>query len=307
MVVLRVTILLTLKLRIGEGVRLPNYIPTLQVNPGGRNDIVESYFRLGFDYTEILMYLVLFHGISLSLRQLKRVLKSKGLGRRRNSSDIREICQVVEEELRGSGSNIGYRQMTRRLVNDYGLIVDRETVRELLKILDPEGVELRAKRSLKRRQYRTKGPNFLWHIDGYDKLKPFGFCIHGAIEGLSRQILWLDVGFTNNDPSVIDHSHSTRQVLTTLHLITVVIIIVILKGRIEITLCDIDHVHKELNIYTNFLLCTCRENHKPDILKEDYANLAGTKQYSVDVLSLTEVLMTHDFQSPSLIYMLHLF
>ena len=89
--------------------------------------------------------------------------------------------------------------------------------------------------------------------------------------------------------------------------ITVVIIIVILKGRIEITLCDIDHLHKELNIYTNFLLCTCRENHKPDILKEDYANLAGTKQYSVDVLSLTEVLMTHDFQSPSLIYMLHLF
>ena len=217
MVVLRVTILLTLKLRIGEGVQLPNYIPTLQVNPGGRNDIVESYFRLGFYYTEILLYLVLFHGISLSLRQLKRVLKSKGLGRRRNSSDIREICQVVEEELRGSGSNIGYRQMTRRLVNDYGLIVDRETVRELLKILDPKGVELRAKRSLKRRQYRTKGPNCLWHIDGYDKLKPFGFCIHGAIEGLSRRILWLDVGFTNNDPSVIDHSHSTRQVLTTLH------------------------------------------------------------------------------------------
>jgi len=89
--------------------------------------------------------------------------------------------------------------------------------------------------------------------------------------------------------------------------ITVVIIIVILKGRIEITLCDIDHLHKELNIYTNFLLCICRENHKPDILKEDYANLAGTKQYSVDVLSLTEVLMTHDFQSPSPIYMLHLF
>ena len=44
MVVLVVTILLTLKLRIGEGVRLPNYIPTLQVNPGGRNDIVEAIF-----------------------------------------------------------------------------------------------------------------------------------------------------------------------------------------------------------------------------------------------------------------------
>ena len=37
-----------------EGVRLSDYIPTLQVNPGGRNDIIESYFRLGLDYAEIL-------------------------------------------------------------------------------------------------------------------------------------------------------------------------------------------------------------------------------------------------------------
>ena len=86
--------------------------------------------------------------------------------------------------MRGSGSNIGYRQMTERLVNDYGLVVDRETVFELLKTGDPEGVGLQAKRSLKRRQYRTKGHNFLWHIDGYDKLKPFGVCIHGAIDDL---------------------------------------------------------------------------------------------------------------------------
>ena len=76
-----------------EGVRLPKYIPTLQVNPGERNDIVESYFRLALDYTEILLYLVLLHGISLSLRQLRRVLKPKDSGgRRRNPSDLRELC-----------------------------------------------------------------------------------------------------------------------------------------------------------------------------------------------------------------------
>ena len=203
MAVFAIFFALALRIRTCESVRLPNYIPTLQLHPGGRNDIVESYFRLGIDYTEILLYLVFFHGITLSLRQLKRVLKAKGLGRRRTPSDAREVCQAVEEELSGSGSNIGYRQMTQLLVNDYGLVVHRETVRELLKILDPEGVELRARRSLKRRQYRTKGPNHLWHIDGYDKLKPFGFCIHGAIDGFSRRILWLDVGPTNNDPSVI--------------------------------------------------------------------------------------------------------
>ena len=43
------------------------------------------------------------------------------------------------------------------------------------------------------------GPNFIWHIDGYDKLKPYGFCVHGAIDGYSRRILWLEVGPSNNN------------------------------------------------------------------------------------------------------------
>lgn len=28
-----------------------------------------------------------------------------------------------------------------------------------------------------------KGPNYTWHLDGYDKLKPYGFCIHGCMDG----------------------------------------------------------------------------------------------------------------------------
>ena len=38
---------------------------------------------------------------------------------------------------------------------------------------------------------------------GYDKLKAFGFCIHGAIDGYSGHILWLEVGSSNNDPLII--------------------------------------------------------------------------------------------------------
>ena len=99
MAVFVIIILLTLKSRTSEGVSLPNYIPTLQVNPGGRNDIIESYFRLHFDYTKILLYPMLFRGTSSTLRQLKRVLKAKGLGGRRNPSDLRKVCDPVEEEL----------------------------------------------------------------------------------------------------------------------------------------------------------------------------------------------------------------
>jgi len=93
--------------------------------------------------------------------------------------------------------------MVQRLGNDYGLVVDKETVRFILKTLDPEGVERRSRQRLKCQKYYAKGPNYIWHIDGYDKLKPFRFCIHGTIDGYSRRILWLEASVTNNDPSVI--------------------------------------------------------------------------------------------------------
>lgn len=56
---------------------------------------------------------------------------------------------------------------------------------------------------LHRRTYRVKGPNYIWHIDGNDKLKPYGFCISGAIDGWSRRIIWLDVDITNKNPNLV--------------------------------------------------------------------------------------------------------
>ena len=29
----------------------------------------------------------------------------------------------------------------------------------------------------------VQGPNYLWHVDGYDKLTPYGLNIHGCIDG----------------------------------------------------------------------------------------------------------------------------
>jgi len=45
-----------------------------------------------------------------------------------------------------------------------------------------------------------KGPNYTWHIDGHDKLAKWGFYIHGAVDGFSRKVLWLNVFVTNKDP-----------------------------------------------------------------------------------------------------------
>lgn len=76
-------------------------------------------------------------------------------------------------------------------------------VRIALNLLDPDGVDVRRRKRLRRRQYHNPGPNYLWHIDGYDKLKPYGIAIHGAVDGFSRYLLWLEAGVTNNDPQVV--------------------------------------------------------------------------------------------------------
>ena len=55
-----------------------------------------------------------------------------------------------------------------------------------MKAMDPEGVSLRATHKLKRRKYICNASNEIWHMGGYDKLKPFGFAIHGCIDGFSR-------------------------------------------------------------------------------------------------------------------------
>ena len=72
---------------------------------------------------------------------------------------------------------------------------------QCLRVIDPEGVDLRKRRRLKGQRYATPGPNFLCHVDGWDKLASFGIFIHGAVDGFSRRLLWLEVNSTNKNLS----------------------------------------------------------------------------------------------------------
>ena len=168
-----------------------------------REELIGEYFNMGYCNKEIIVCLFLSHGIQLSIRHLKRILARMGLRRRSLNSNFDAIVDRIEEELKGSGSTVGYRAMWQRLRVDYGLSTSKEFVRKALKVIDPEGVERRLRHRLRRRKYSAKGPNFVWHIDGYDKLKPYGLCIHGCIDGYSRRIMWLQVASTNNHPGVI--------------------------------------------------------------------------------------------------------
>ena len=44
-----------------------------------------------------------------------------------------------------------------------------------------------------RRRYVADSPNFVWHLDAHDTLKPNGFSIHCCIDEFSRYLIWLEV------------------------------------------------------------------------------------------------------------------
>lgn len=79
----------------------------------------------------------------------------------------------------------------------------RQTVRDLTEAIQPGRAAALRKNALKRRLYAVKGPNHIWHVDGNDKLLPFGFGIHGAIDGYSRKLIWLELLPSNKNPSQV--------------------------------------------------------------------------------------------------------
>lgn len=168
-------------------------------------DVIRDYFVKGFSYSEIIGLLKHVHGIEISLSTLKRRLRQHGLKRRAvegNRNSNQEIVQAIQQEMNGSGSILGYRRMQAAMMSR-SIICRHEDVRLIIKSLNPEGVILRKKRRLHRRKYVSRGPNYAWHIDGHDKLKPFGFSIHGCIDGFSRKLIWLEVGSSNKLPEIV--------------------------------------------------------------------------------------------------------
>ena len=164
-----------------------------------RSALIQHYFLLGFSYDEITGLLAQKHNIFISVGHLKRLLQRMELFRRKSYTDIIVVAEFIQQQLRRSGGLHGYRWMHLKCVQR-GLNIPKETIREPL---DPRGVEIRLRRKLKRRLYSAKRPNYLWHVDSYDKLTPYGICINPCIDGFPRKIIWPEAGMTNSDPRII--------------------------------------------------------------------------------------------------------
>ena len=167
---------------------------------------IRYYSSQGLEYCEILKFLQKYHHTITSkctvLRQPKDYRLSRRTGKNLSLETIREARERIHILIEEPASSSGYRSVWHSLKMT-GFHVPRYTIQTLLRDMDPEGTESRRRHRLRRRVYSNYGPNYAWHIDRHDKLKPFCFAIHGAIDGYSRKVLWLKYFRSNNSPSVI--------------------------------------------------------------------------------------------------------
>lgn len=133
--------------------------------------IIRGYFLSGMHYDEILAFLYLRQNVEMSLSTLKRKLRTMKLYKKKHFSDFCTVIDFIQAQLKTFGQLCEYRWIHHRCIQN-GIVVTQDTVRVMLQELDPEGVENRKRTRLRLRKYASKGPNYVWHLDAYDKLKP---------------------------------------------------------------------------------------------------------------------------------------
>ena len=135
---------------------------------------IKRYFWKGYKYDEIISLLEKRHHGQISKRSFQRSVNRLGLFRKNLHINSVSLLEDVQQHLKENKSSHGYRSVQQRLMSR-GIQYSKEAVRIALNVLNQERVSRRKRRRLKRRKYCNKGLNHVWHMDGNDKLRPFGF------------------------------------------------------------------------------------------------------------------------------------
>ena len=94
-------------------------------------------------------------------------------------------------------------KIVRATLEAQGIFVTRSNLRASIHRVDPEGVEARKSKPIKRRVYSVAGPHHLWHIDGNHKLIRYHIVIHAGIDGFSRAVMYVGASDNNRSETVL--------------------------------------------------------------------------------------------------------
>jgi len=74
----------------------------------------------------------------------------------------------------------------------------RASIFNIVKELDPVGLQRRTNDMQRHREeYIVPRPDYIWSLDGHDKLSDWGIEIYAAIDAYSQFIIWIYIGISN--------------------------------------------------------------------------------------------------------------
>ena len=162
-------------------------------------------------------------GFIITKTGLERIRRDLGLWRRQDpeqiSESLRELRRFFESEselstkLKDFGRTYLYAKVRRA-----GLVLSRRALYEGFREFYPGSITERWNTMRYRRGgWTAPGPDFMWSLDAYDKLKAWGFEIYASIDVYSRFITWFYIGISaNTSRSVVAqylHVLSERQTM----------------------------------------------------------------------------------------------
>nr|XP_018915509.1 PREDICTED: uncharacterized protein LOC109042973 [Bemisia tabaci]XP_018915510.1 PREDICTED: uncharacterized protein LOC109042973 [Bemisia tabaci]XP_018915512.1 PREDICTED: uncharacterized protein LOC109042973 [Bemisia tabaci] len=134
--------------------------------------------------------------LNISRDTLRNAQKRNHIEDPRSYQDVsdNELLTVIAE-IKREHPSAGYRYVWSAL-KSRGIFVPRRRLMAPIRTIDPIGVLNRRRQRLRRRQYKVKAANYLWHMDGNEKLVNWNMYIHGCVDGLSRKIIYLELSLT---------------------------------------------------------------------------------------------------------------
>ncbi|KAL4732819.1 hypothetical protein BDV11DRAFT_210668 [Aspergillus similis] len=178
-------------------------------------------YQVGLNEAEILKILHL-EGFDIKARTLKYIRHSLGLVHWTtnpviNQAKVERVMDTLRTEL-SIGQIEGYgRRMLYTHFKSQRLLISRDRLFSMYRELALEAVQRRLNDLQRHRgAYIVPGPNYIWSIDGYLKLTPYGIEIYAAIDAYSRYIIWVYVGVSSRTAvSVLRRFLDTLEVTAT--------------------------------------------------------------------------------------------
>ena len=161
-------------------------------------DDIKYLLSLGFSKCKVAEFL----GISRKTLYNKIASSSAPMDFNKYSVISEPDLDAVVRQIKQEHPNDGEIMLAGHLLKQ-GIRVQRAKLRASIHRIDPQGVAARRSVAVKRREYHVLGPNEVWHLDGHHKLIKWRLVTHGAIDGYSRMITFLQASSNNRADTVI--------------------------------------------------------------------------------------------------------